>query len=449
MKHKKPRKFIASLLILLVVSALFLTGCGSQNTEGSSTTKDGKTTLVMWTFVKEHADYWKDAAKTWNKSHPKQQIDLKVSVLPFAQMFQKLQVALNSGSGAPDIADVEIGQFANYTKNPDNVPFVDMTKELKPYLPNLVKARVDNYTVGGKIYGLDYHVGANVVYYNMGIMKQAGIDPKTIKTWDDYVKAGQTVKEKTGKYMTSVETNADSVFTSMVSQQHSDVIKDGKSNFSSQVNEKTLQYLQDLEYKYHIAKQTEGGNQDNEQYYAAFNKGEYASVIMPAWYMSRMVDYMPKLKGKIEMTPMPVFNSGDQTSAGIGGTATVVTNQAHDQDLATKFVVQSKASKEGSLKTWTLLGFDPINKQVWDMPQMKDPNNKYIQYFGPDVVDTLRSLIQNGQVGTLSYTNNAYPTVTDEFLTNGMPKIMQKDAPVDSTLKSVDENADKRLVSGK
>ena len=443
-KFASPRKLMSAMLIFLLVSSLALTGCSSKSSSGETKTADGKTKFTMWTFVQVHADYWKDAAKTWNKNHPKQQIDLKINVLPFDQMNQKLQVALNSGNGGPDIADVEIGQFAKYTKT-NNPPFKDMTKEVEPFVPNLVKSRTDNYTVDGKVYGLDYHVGTTLVYYNMDIMNKAGIDPNTIKTWDDYIKAGKIVKEKTGKYMSAVETSAGFVFTAMVAQQKSDIIKDGKSNLSVPDNVKALQTIQSM-LKTGIAKTAEGGHQDNEEFYAAFNKGEYASVVMPAWYMSRMVGFMPKLKGKIQITGLPIFKEGDLRSAGLGGTATVVTNQAHDTALAKKFVVESKAGKEGSIKTWTILGFDPIRSDVWTSDELAAPN-KFTDYFGTDIFKQMA--VFKDEVGGLSFTNNSYPIINDEFLTNGLPKIMKKQANVEDTLKAVDAAADKRIAAGK
>ncbi|MEH7545472.1 ABC transporter substrate-binding protein [Neobacillus vireti] len=444
-KFASPRKLISAMLIFLIVSSLALTGCSSKSSSGETKTADGKTKFTMWTFVQVHADYWKDAAKTWNKNHPKQQIDLKINVFPYDQMNQKLQVALNSGNGAPDIADVEIGQFAKYTKT-NNPPFEDITKEVEPFVPNLVKSRTDNYTVDGKVYGLDYHVGTTLVYYNMDIMNKAGIDPATIKTWDDYIKAGKIVKEKTGKYMTSVETSSSFVFDAMVAQQHSDMVKDGKSSLDTPENVKALQTLQDMIYKDKIAKQAEGGQQDNEEYYAAFNKGEYASVVMPAWYMSRMVGFMPKLTGKIHVTGLPVFKDGDLRSAGLGGTATVVTNQAHDKTLAKKFVVESKAGEEGSIKTWTILGFDPIRSDVWTSEELAKPN-KYTEYFGTDIFKQMAAL--KDEVGGMSFTNNSFPIIADELLTNGLPKIMKKQASVEDTLKTVDAAADKRIAAGK
>lgn len=75
----------------------------------------------------------------------------------------------------------------------------------KPYKNDVVMSRIEMYgDQKGNYYGIDFHLGASVAYYNMDIMKEAGIDPAAIVTWDDYVKAGKTVLEKTGKYMCAV-----------------------------------------------------------------------------------------------------------------------------------------------------------------------------------------------------------------------------------------------------
>ena len=44
-------------------------------------------------------------------------------------------------------------------------------------------------------------------------------------------------------------------------------------------------------------------------------------------YMSRFINYMPELSGKIAIAPAPVFEEGQDRSVGGGGTGTVVTNQ--------------------------------------------------------------------------------------------------------------------------
>ena len=100
---------------------------------------------------------------------------------------------------------------------------------------------------------------------------------------------------------------------------------------------------------------------------------------------------MPDLKEKMIVRPMPAFEEGGNRSAGMGGTGTVVTNQTEHPDLAKEFLAYAKLSKEGNIKLWTVLGFDPPRHDVWDDPQVLEPN-KFFEYFGDDIFDTLTEI---------------------------------------------------------
>jgi arabinosaccharide transport system substrate-binding protein len=176
--------------------------------------------------------------------------------------------------------------------------------------------------------------------------------------------------------------------------QGSDLLdKGGDVILDNDINCKTLQMLQDMLYKEKIAVPAPGGNHHSEEYWAWMNNGNAASVWMPMWYMGRFVQYMPDLKGKIVIRPMPVFPGG-RKSAGMGGTGTAITTQCKNIELAKQFLAEAKLSKEGSIKTWTILGFDPIRNDAWSDPAMTEPN-KYTDYFGADIFNTLTSVISD------------------------------------------------------
>ncbi|KRK70504.1 hypothetical protein FD02_GL000574 [Lacticaseibacillus nasuensis JCM 17158] len=399
---------------------MMLTACGSNNE--SEKTASGATKMTFWTFVDAQGNFYKDAAKAWNKTH-KQKIALKVSVLPYATEYQKLTVALRSGSGAPDIVDVELSQTATQLKG-KNPTYYPLNAELKPYMNKLVQSRLDNYKKGKNYYGLDYHVGTTVTYYNTDILKKAGVDYTKIKTWADYTKAGEQVKAKTGKYMTELEYSASFQLDAMTSQQHADYIKGSKADLDNAAVTRALQMQKDWIYKDKIARAAVGGNLDNDQYFAEMNKGNVASVTMPAWYMERMADHMPKLSQKIAIAPMPVFKSNDLRSAGGGGTGTMVTTQARNKKLAAKFVVWSKASRNQAVKIWTKLGFDPVRKDIWTEPVMKS-SNKYTKYFGKNIFDTFSALAD--QTTSVSQTKPLSPDVNDALLKNVLPSTIMHD----------------------
>ena len=203
------KKLISALMCATMVSTM-LAGCGSGNGGSASggdteseaaesevvtnTYGDSKGThLEMWTFVELHAQHYGTMVEQWNKDHPDKTIEITCTTYPYADMHTKLITALQAGTGAPDICDVEVGQFPNVVAGLDQwlVPLDDYAA---PYMETMVKARMDTY-VGedGHYYGAPYHVGATVMYYNVAAMAEAmGIseDEVTAKidsvvTWDD------------------------------------------------------------------------------------------------------------------------------------------------------------------------------------------------------------------------------------------------------------------------
>ncbi len=68
--------------------------------------------------------------------------------------------------------------------------------------------------------------------------------------------------------------------------------------------------------------------------------------------MSRFTNYMPEESGNWYIAKCPVFEAGQPCSVGIGGTGTVVTQQAGDPDLASEFLCWAKMSEEGEQLIW-------------------------------------------------------------------------------------------------
>nr|WP_243865343.1 extracellular solute-binding protein [Paenibacillus lupini] len=362
---------------------LVLSACSSDNSSGKATK------VVFWTFNELHQKFFESMADKWNEANPDEQIKLVATTFPYDDNHNKLQVALQSGKGAPDMADIEISKIGNFLKGePQLVPLNDI---VEPNKDNLVMSRLDNYAKDGQYYGIDYHVGAQVIYYNKEILDQAGVDADKIITWDDFEAAGKQVLEKTGKPMTTVETTDQWSYWPLVVEHGSDFLdKDGNVTLNDQVNVDVLTYLQKLVNE-KVAVVAPGGFHHSEEYYGFMNGGGAASVWMPMWYMGRFTDYMADLKGKIIIKPLPVFKQGEMRSSGMGGTGTVITNQSKNQELVKKFLEFAKVSKEGNIEIWKQLGFDPIRTDAWTDPAMNE-SNKYTDYFGKDIFTFLSSL---------------------------------------------------------
>ena len=428
MRGKKCRKLIACGMAVVVIS---LVGCGSSsNTSSSSsiTVAESATTtsttestseivenesdentspedaivLTVWASNELHKAMFDFGEQAYNKEHPNEPIDVRVEVYANAEMAEKLLIALQSGTGAPDIADININYFSNYCG--EDTQLIPLDDIVKPVLDSAVQSRFDIYKFNDHYYGIPAHVGSMFTYYNMDIIERAGYtidDVDQIETWDQYYDIGAGVLEKTGIPMTAYEVTNQRPFWPMIVSAGGDYLDaDGNVTLDSQINIDILNYMLD-KYNKGIAVQAAGGSTAVEEFWTAMNAGQYASLSMPSWYMSRFINYMPDLDGKIAVRLMPVMKEGDAHVVGIGGTGTAITNQCQNIEIAKEFLTDAKLTYEANVNIWESLMFDPVRTDTWTDDALTAPSS----YFYNESPFTLLSNYVSGG-GTIPSPNN-------------------------------------------
>lgn len=412
---------------LVLVLLLFVFACSSNDNADSDANLsvtvgddlENATEITFWCFNEQHMMLFEEAAKRWNEEHSDRPIALNAQTYPFDQMHNNLTLSLQSGKGAPDIVDIEIRNFANYLKG--EVQFEEMNEYVEPLLDSMVKERFEIYAKDDKFYGLPYHVGATVMYYNKDIMDEAGVDIDSIITWNDYIEAGKQVVEKTGKTMTTIETIEQFTYFPLVSQRESNYFDaNGDVILDNETNTEVLQFLHDLIYEHEIAVTTPGGKHHAEEYYGFMNDGEAASLMMPIWFMGRFIDYMPDLEGKMVIKPLPLWEEGGNRTAGIGGTGTVVTNQSKNKELAKEFLAYAKLTDQANIDLWKVMGFDPPKHDIWENEEMQE-DNEYYSYFHDGIFDMLYEL--RDEIATIYYTPE-YPSAQNEIESNVLYNVL-------------------------
>ncbi|MDO5292391.1 MAG: ABC transporter substrate-binding protein [bacterium] len=443
------RKFLAAFLSVAMVATM-MTGCGKSSKESSNSNSntskqemkvegDSVTTLNVWTFIEMHQDFYVNMAEKWNEKNPDKKVKLVLSNMQYDDMHNKLSLALESGKGAPDIVDIELGKFPAFTNG--TIGLKDLSDAVKPYQENIVQSRLDLYSKDGKIYGLPTHVGTTVAFYNDELLKKADIDYKTIKTWDQFKEAGEKYFKKTGKYFACVETSAQWMINLMLAQKGGDYIDaSGNLNLTSKEMTEVLQYIKDMQKTGAFAT-VPGGQPDNEEAYPSYNSGDYAVQIMPFWQTSRYVNYMKDLSGKVAIAPVPVWSEsdGEVATIGGGGTGTAVIASGENADLAAEVMAFIKLSPEANEEVWNVLGFDPVNTSVWsDKTLTENKDNQFVKYFMNPPFDALNQV--KDSIGTLkSYTDSKYPSINNEFCTTTLNSIFEDGADVTETLKKSQE----------
>lgn len=429
-KKKATALLLATAMVMGTVA-----GCGSSEseTEETKTTSDGAAVLDFWTFTEIHGDFYETMAEKWNEENPDKQVSINVNVMPYDDMHNKLQIALNSGEGTPDFVDIEQGKFANFTQG--TPALMDLAETAGSYTADgkIVQSRLDLYSKDGKLYGLPTHVGATVAFYNTELLEAAGIDYTTIETWDDFKEAGSKYYEATGKYLGTADTSALWTENLLMAELGGEYTNGDDVTVNSPEMVEAMTILKDL-YDAHAIGTVPGGNPDKEEAYGAFNNGDFACAIMPFWQMSRYTSYMQDLSGKIAIAVAPQLESGQNVSVGGGGTGTAVVADKPNSELAAEFIAYAKLSDEGSVEIWNMLGFDPCNTSVWDNEEVtNNPDNQYVQYFQNNPFDVLKE-IRDSIVGLESHASSSYPSINNQFTTVTLNAIFEDGTDVQTAL---------------
>jgi arabinosaccharide transport system substrate-binding protein len=401
---------IRSFATLLVSLALVLGACTSASTPGPTPTEaltategptasptevpfpTGPISLTMWvtadgttkaSFDKYFLDY--------QKIHPN--VSLTIEEFPFIDLHDKLSVALQAGTGAPDMALPEISRFALLLKG-SQVGLVDLTDRIQAAGMKLVQSRQNNYTYQGRAYGIETDVDPVQLFYRDDIFTEAGIQTP-IATWADYIAAGQALKQKTGKSMIAIETTDYDVWTPIMLQYGCNFFDtSGQVVLGSDPCHKAFRFLVSLVQDSKIAIPAPGGDQYNPTFWGAYSQGDVASIWGASWMLSILESFVPDLKGKWRAQPLPnAPPDAPWTTSTVGGNAYTITNQSQNVDVAwdlIKWLVLEKPLPD------QIFGA-PNNLDRWSDPKFHAP----IEYLGGQKLgelwlDQANVLLQDG-----------------------------------------------------
>lgn len=192
MKKGVMKKILACGIAAIMTVAL-AAGCGKSDSGSSSkskTTKDGKTELVMWTFMSKENSYGKafyDAVDKFSEESGKYTV--KIEQIPFAQLVSKITVAAQSNS-LPDIIQVDGCDHASFSAMGI---FKDLTDLVSSEMNDLdfYDGPLESCKYEDKLYGLPLNCNNLALVYNVQMLKDAGFEnpPATWEELKEYAEA--------------------------------------------------------------------------------------------------------------------------------------------------------------------------------------------------------------------------------------------------------------------
>jgi arabinosaccharide transport system substrate-binding protein len=301
----------------------------------------GPVTLELWTFANTHARWFKKMADEYKKNvNP--DFTLNISEIAYTDMHDKLRISLQSGGvGAPDLADIEQGQFGGFLLS-ENTGLVDLADRLKEYEGQLVAARQALYSYQGKTYGVEHALTPVVLYYRSDLWEEAGVDMNVVKTWDEYIAGAKKLVQGDVAALTFPSHDV------LLRQRGGDYFdQDGKVQLDSDLSIETMEWILALRDEHKIAAQAPA---EDPAWWTAVNQGKFVSQVGADWYAGFFKDNAPDLAGKWRAMPLPAFTADGLRTSCHGGTGNCIVSTSQHVEEAWRYMEYSMLSKEGNVQ---------------------------------------------------------------------------------------------------
>lgn len=375
MKFAKSSKMMFVLLALILVITACSSGNGGNtnngtNNGGNSTTNNAGTTnagsnnggteaveedfgkdvsgeVTIWAF---NEDIFEEVAAAFMAEYPN--IKVNTVFVPFEELHDNLQTALLSGTGAPDIAEVEVGNFTRYVTGGVLENLLE-----EPYNAGRFESLVPSYNWerwkspdGTELLGMPWDSTPGVWYYRADIMEELGFpsDPaelgEYIKDPENFLALTQAATAN-GKYLFEW--------------------RDGPIHWAGDeigYFDDNLNWVRENDKLVSILDYTKRGNQLNWAPHLAYGtdegkpliqSGQLIGLALGSWGARDLEINFPELSGKWRVTNLPM-----DINYPIGGSSFVIPSQSQNKDAAWVYL-QWITRSENAWKIWTEKSVQP------------------------------------------------------------------------------------------
>ena len=380
-------KFTVAKKAIALTGAVAMLGsvaaCGSDTASGKPAQDKDVTEITVWAWEPTLTQVAKDFTK---KTGIK--VDLK-NVGTNTKEYTQLDNAIEAGSGAPDVAQVEYYAIPQYAIKGN---LLDITDKTSGYSDFYTPGPWASVQFAGKVYGLPMDSGPMAFFYNKEVFDKAGVDAEQIKTWDQYYDAAKKIHALGDNYYITSDTGDAGFFDSMTwlaGATPFETSKDGGTvtiNLTGDKNVKTFtDFWQKMIDEDLIDTKTVGWTDDWNK---GLDDGSIASLLTGAWMPYNLLSGAPNGDGKWRIAQMPTAD-GSETNSENGGSSLVIVKSDDKAKVAAayKFMEYACHDAEG-IKTRVDGGAFPADNDTLksndflNMTSLTDSDGKAHEYFG-------------------------------------------------------------------
>lgn len=342
MKKISRRTFLSAMAAVSAAGALAACG-GSGSSTSTSTAASGSTAAAEGGHTL--------TAYAWDASFnipalKAAEADYKANVDPDFV----LEIGEQSGSSDIENAVTLAGSAGDYSTLPDIVLFQD--HYIQRYVADYPDAfqpvddaevdwdgisaeKLSYSTIGGVHYGFPVDNGTVITAYRTDLLAEAGytIDDMTGISWTDFIKVGEDVYAKTGKYLMCMDGDGNDLIYIMMQAEGESQFKDGVPNIAGNETLKSIcSVIVEMAQK-NVCYLTNSWSDYTDQ---AIQGDMVAGVMNGNWIIPTMQKVTDN-SGKWEITSMPTLNGGEGYASN-GGSSLYVTANCSNVELAKSFL---------------------------------------------------------------------------------------------------------------
>ncbi len=200
----------------------------------------------------------------------------------------------------------------------------------------------------GKVYGVAANSPAAGFFWRYDVCEQYGIDPDTIKTWDQFIEAGMKVKTDSGDKNFLMYTPAVGIglLLTVLQQEHrASLLTNDMQVAIGPDKQEWLDTLAQAE-KLRNAGISTVVDEWTEPWYQAIKDGSMACYPIGTWFVETIKQQAPDTNGKWYFTPFAALTDGGDPYVNLGSATCFISSQTSKVDAGWEWV-----------KAWAL---DPV-----------------------------------------------------------------------------------------
>ena len=316
--------------------------------------------------------------------------ELEVKAYGFREMPDKLGVALRSGSGIPDMVQLDETFFGIFLNGPS--PFIDLTGLAKK--SNLDKTlhprRLEVFTYKNQLLGLPQSLSAMVMYYRKDLFKEFKIKPEELKTWKDVARVGQELQDSQGQRFLALD---GTLFDVLLRQRGTDLF-DKNGNFlpNEKVAVQILKEFAEMSQAQVAVMPDRGSIFDPVFFSGDLETGEVLCVAGADWYgLDLFQQFAPGMEGLWGMMPLPTWKKKDGTlgprTATFAGQGLMICKATEKKDTAWEFLEFVMKDEEANTERFLQGNSFPAYLPAWKNDHLLKEHSYFQQSMGDLLVE--------------------------------------------------------------